>query len=190
MSVYQRALLEAHFETPLAVWGLERWASNAGGTGSIPGQGAKILHAAWPKQQKKSTSLGLSQTPREFTPSLVKYLEECACPWLSGLTFILHSLHVLLYIVSLSPYSSLEDHCHWPQLHKNSHKYTACPPGSREQAQRMQGQTELILLSRSLQTSGGQTSKQTLATKNGKCSDRRDEEALGEKERTTHPAGG
>ena len=81
MSVYQRALLEAQFETPLAVPELERWASNAGGTGSIPGQGAKILHAGRPEQQKKSTSLGLSQTPRKFTPSLVKYLEDCACPW-------------------------------------------------------------------------------------------------------------
>ena len=64
------------------------------------------------------------------------------------------------------------------------------PPGSRGQAQRTRGQTELILPSRSLQTSGGRTSKQTLATKNGKCSDRREEETLGEKERTTHPAGG
>ena len=29
--------------------------SNAGGVGSIPGQGAKILHASWPKKPKHKT---------------------------------------------------------------------------------------------------------------------------------------
>ena len=30
---------------------VKTWPSNAGGGGSIPGQGAKILQASWPKNQ-------------------------------------------------------------------------------------------------------------------------------------------
>ena len=40
--------------TSLAVqWLLRHRASTAGGTGSIPGQGTKILHAAWYGRKKR-----------------------------------------------------------------------------------------------------------------------------------------
>ena len=38
--------------TSLAKW-LRLCASNAGGIGSMPGQGTEILHATWPKRKKK-----------------------------------------------------------------------------------------------------------------------------------------
>ena len=37
----------------MAQW-LRLCASNAGGTGLIPGQGIKIQHVLWPKKKKKS----------------------------------------------------------------------------------------------------------------------------------------
>ena len=40
--------------TSLAVQWLRLYASNAGGVGSIPGQGTKIPHAMWPKDKSKS----------------------------------------------------------------------------------------------------------------------------------------
>ena len=40
--------------TSLAVQWLRFRTSNAGGVGSIPGQGTKIPHAAWPKEKKKT----------------------------------------------------------------------------------------------------------------------------------------
>ena len=40
--------------------------SNAGGAGSIPGQGAKIPHASWPKNQKHKTEAILYKFNKDF----------------------------------------------------------------------------------------------------------------------------
>ena len=51
---------------PVVLW-LELHASTAGGTGSIPGQGTKILHAAQHSQKKRDNSF-ISQIFIEFLP--------------------------------------------------------------------------------------------------------------------------
>lgn len=95
-------------------------------------------------------------------------------------------MRVVLYIVSLSSYSTPEDHC---QSYKNSHKHIARPPWVQRTGSK-DARTDRADPALEEPTDQWRTSKQTLATKNGKCSDRREEETLGEKERTTHPAGG
>ena len=45
--------LKNELRTSLAVWWLRLRASTAGGAGSIPGWGTKILHAVWCRQKKK-----------------------------------------------------------------------------------------------------------------------------------------
>ena len=35
---------------------VKTWPSNAGSAGSIPGQGTRILHALWPKEQNINRS--------------------------------------------------------------------------------------------------------------------------------------
>ena len=47
----------------------------AGGTGSIPGQGAKILHAVWHGQKKKKKGIS---SPSAF------FLQACVCVWTHG----------------------------------------------------------------------------------------------------------
>ena len=47
--------------TSLVVQWLRLHASIAGGTGSIPGRGTKILHAMWYGQKKKRPSEGETQ---------------------------------------------------------------------------------------------------------------------------------
>ena len=54
------------FVTSLAVQGLRLRASTAGGTGSIPGRGAKIPHAAWRSQKKKQNRLFFSASEFVF----------------------------------------------------------------------------------------------------------------------------
>ena len=54
--------------TSLAVQWLRLHASTPGGTGSTPGQGTKILHAAWPKRKIKVGSLKRSIKLINFQP--------------------------------------------------------------------------------------------------------------------------
>ena len=60
--IYIFALSNIYKSGPsLGVQWLRLRVPNAGGPGSIPGWGTKILHAAWPKQkQKQNNSLGLN----------------------------------------------------------------------------------------------------------------------------------
>ena len=62
-----------HSRTSLVVQWLRFWAANAGGTGSIPGQGTKIPYAAWGDKMKTTTkrwpcciALSLGCWPKDF----------------------------------------------------------------------------------------------------------------------------
>ena len=55
--------------TSLAVQQLRLWASNARGAGLIPGQGTKILHAAWHSQSQKIKVI--SEDVEKLKPSCV-----------------------------------------------------------------------------------------------------------------------
>ena len=53
LSKYCRAKKKKKFETSLVVHLLRLCPSNAGGVGSIPGQGTEIPHAAWHSQKER-----------------------------------------------------------------------------------------------------------------------------------------
>ena len=46
--------------------------SNAGGRGSIPGQGAKILHALWPKNQSIKQKKCCNKFNKDLTEEILK----------------------------------------------------------------------------------------------------------------------
>ena len=49
---FNHVKIYVYLGTSLVVQWLRLCASNAGGVGSIPGQGAKIPYASWPKKPK------------------------------------------------------------------------------------------------------------------------------------------
>ena len=65
------------FGTPLAVQWLRHHASTAGGTGSIPGWGTKILHATGSRPKKKKKKLNKLQLVCLFDSLKVKVAQSC-----------------------------------------------------------------------------------------------------------------
>ena len=79
MQIEDKATIRAWWGTSLAVQWLRLCASNAGGAGSIPGRGTKMIpHATWrdPKKKKKKKSMVKVRKESKTTPMFLAWTKS------------------------------------------------------------------------------------------------------------------